>query len=662
MAKLITPKILHGGDYNPDQWLAEPAVLAEDLRLMKLAGVNAVSLGIFSWVTLEPAEGQFEFAWLDRVMEGLASHGVQVILATPSGSKPAWLSQRYPEVCRCQPTGHRDHHAGRHNHCPTSPVYRDKVQIINAKLAERYARHPALMLWHVSNEYGGECHCSLCKQAFRDWLQRRYGTLDAVNRAWWSRFWSHTYTDWSQIDFIDGSINGLVLDWKRFVTDQTVDFFRHEITPLKQFTPQVPVTTNMMGTYAGLNYWKFVPHADVVGWDSYPDWHGTPTADESGIACQTAFTHDIYRAMKPDQPWLLFESTPSQTNWHGVPRAKRPGLHRLASLQAVAHGADAVLYFQWRKGQGGSEKFHGAVVDHVGHEHTRVFREVAALGAELESLAAVAGTTSRATVALIYDWENRWAIDAAAGPRNLDKDYEATVLNHYRPYWRAGVTADVIAMDCDFTGYRLLVAPMLYMVRPGVAERISEFVRNGGTYVATYLTGYVDQSDLCFRGGFPGPLRPVLGLWNEECDILHAHHTQTVLPVAGNGLGLSGSYAARHYCEVIHLEGGQSLANYGSDYYARQPAVTVNRHGAGHAYYIAARTDDRFLQDFHGALIRQLQLPRSWAGELPAGVCAQRRGDRVFLMNFSDKPQLITGAQAVELPAFGAAVLPWKNK
>ena len=657
------PHLLHGGDYNPDQWLHMPEVLAEDMRLMKLAGCNAMSVGIFSWSALEPAEGRFEFDWLDRVLDNLAATGVFAVLATPSGSKPAWLSQKYPEVCRCQESGHREPHAGRHNHCPTSPVYRDKVRIINTKLAERYAKHPALLLWHISNEYGGDCHCPLCKQAFRDWLARRYGSLDALNHAWWTRFWSHTYTDWSQIDFIDGSIHGLVLDWQRFVTDQTVAFMKHEIAPLRKLTPTIPVTTNLMGIYHGLNYWQFAPAVDVIAWDSYPGWHRTNADWQEAV--NIAFTHDINRSLKAGQPFMLMESTPSTTNWAEVCKLKRPGMHRLASLQAVAHGADTVQYFQWRKSRGASEKFHGAVVDHCGHEHTRVFRDVADLGALLAKLDPIVGTTVRPEVGLIFDWENRWAINNAQGPRR-DKGYEAACISQYRPFWKRGIPSDVINMDCDFSRYRLLIAPMLYMLRPGVAERIEQFVRAGGTFVATYWSGIVNESDLCFLGGFPGPLRKVLGIWAEEIDALWPDDQNTIMP---------GNYIAKEFCDLIHAETARVLATYQADFYAGRPALTENVFGDGKAYYIASRNDERFHDEFYAGLAHDLGLRRVLDTDLPVGVTAQLRTDGkrefVFLLNFTTARQelklgpgkfhdLATGQPVtgtIELTGYAALVL-----
>lgn len=636
------PFFLHGGDYNPDQWPEK--VWSEDMRLMKLSHCNAMSVGIFAWARLEPAEGQFDFDWLDRVMDMIAENDGVAVLATPSGARPAWMARQYPEVLRVRPDRGRNLFGRRHNHCLTSPIYREKVHIINSKLAERYAHHPALAVWHLSNEYNGECHCDLCRAAFVEWLKEKYGTLDAVNQAWWSAFWSHTYTDWDLIEppspIGETSVHGLNLDWKRFVTDQTIDFMRHEIAALRQFSPDTPVTTNMMGTFPGLNYWKFAPHLDVISWDSYPTWH---RADNVQLASEIAFVHDINRSLKGGKPFMLMESVPSATNWVQSAKVKRPGMHALSSLQAVAHGSDTVQYFQWRKSRGSSEKFHGAVVDHVGHENTRVFRDITDLGVKLEKLAPVVGTTVRPDVAIIYDWENMWAMNDAQGPRRGDKGYLDACKRHYRAFWAQGIPVDIIDMEQDFSRYKLLVAPMLYMLRPGVDERIAAFVKAGGTFVATYWSGIVDENDLCILGGWPGgKLRQVLGIWDEEIDALYEDDRNAAVPVAGNPLGLSGEYPLSDYCALIHPEGASVLATYKADFYAGRPALTANGFGDGRAYYIASNPDDRFLADFYGALDADLGLLRSLDADLPHGVSAQLRTDGettyAFVMNFNDGP------------------------
>jgi len=644
------PHIIHGGDYNPEQWLEVPGILEEDLRLMKLAHINEATIGVFSWASLEPEEGKFTFDWLDRVMDSLAKNGQRVVLATPSGGKPNWMALKYESIRRCDERGQRDPQGGRHNHCMTSPVYREKVTIINTKLAERYKGHPALLMWHISNEYGGYCYCPLCFQAFHSWLEKRYETPEKMTLKFWAKFWSHTYTSFDQVTLIDPSVHGLGLAWRRFMTDQVISFIQNESAPLRGLTPEIPITTNLMGFHDHYDYWKIAGTLDVVSWDSYPDWHVNdplPGGHDWQTAMKIAFVADAYRAMKGGKPWLLMESTPSQVNWQRMSRLKRPGLHRVSSLQAIAHGSDSVMYFQFRQSRGSTEKFHGAVVTHAGHEHTRVFRDVAQLGTDLEKLDAITGTVTPAEVAIIYDWENNWAISLSALNRQDNRDYSPTCAAHYKPFWKRGVPVDVIDSTQDFSKYKLLVAPMLYMLRPGVAERIVQFVEDGGTLVTTYLTGIADEDDLCFLGGFPGPLRKLLGIWSEEIDTLNVQHVQKVIAVPGNNLNLPATSMARDFCELIHLEGATALAHYGEDFYAGYPAVTCNKSGRGNAYYIASRNDDIFNDALLGSLVDQLKIRRPLEASLPEGVSVQSRTDGenefLFIMNFT------SGAQNVEL-------------
>ncbi|MFB5267735.1 beta-galactosidase [Paenibacillus enshidis] len=675
--------LLHGGDYNPDQWLDYPEIIQEDYRLMKLANCNAFTLNIFGWSAIEPEEGRYEFGWLDRIMDDLAARNMKVILATPSGARPAWMSAKYPEVLRVEGNRQRNLHGLRHNHCFTSPVYREKTREINTKLAERYKDHPALILWHISNEFGGECHCDLCQEAFREWLKQKYGTLDKLNHAWWTGFWSHRFSAWEQIESPaphgENQVHGHNLDWQRFVTDQTIDFYRNEIAPLREITPDIPVTTNFMGNYPhmgpflGLNYAKFGKEVDVVSWDSYPAWHSDfqQTAD---LAADVAFVHDIYRSMKGGQPFLVMENTPSLVNWHNVNKLKRPGMHALSAVQSLAHGADSILYFQWRKGRGASEKFHGAVVDHSGHEHTRVFREVAEVGDILQKFGEIRGTSVEPEVALIYDWENQWAMDDAQALKPREKGYIATCQAHYRAFWKRGIPVDIVDMDRNFSGYKLIIAPMLYMVRPGVAERLEQFVQQGGTLVVTYWSGIVDENDLTFLGGFPGPLRKLLGIWAEEIDTLYDADRNSIR-FNQNRLGLEGAYETSEYCEVIHAETAEVLAEYEQDYYKGSPALTVNPFGKGVAYYIASRNEACFHDEFYGKLVGQLGIGQALDMEVPEGISVQQRSDGehdyIFIMNFADSAHQVklpdgqfkdlldqterTGE--LELPAYGYAVL-----
>lgn len=667
--------IFYGADYNPEQWKDTPQILDEDMRLMKLAHVNSLSMGIFSWSELEPEEGKYDFSFLDAMMDRIYKNGGRVVLATPSGARPRWLAQKYPEVLRTREDRVKMLYGERHNHCFTSPVYREKTAAINRLLAERYKDHPALIVWHISNEYGGECHCPLCQEAFRSWLKRKYeGDLDRLNFQWWSTFWSHRYTSWDQVEspssIGDTILHAQNLDWKRFVTDQTTDFMLNEIAPLRELTPDIPVTTNMMGTYEHLNYWKMAEKLDLISWDSYPMWHSTD--DDSKIASDVAFMQDLNRSFK-QKPFMLMESTPSTVDWCDYAKLKRPGMNKLSSIQAVAHGADAVHYFQWRKSRGSNEKFHGAVVDHCGHENTRVFREVSELGTLLEKLDGVVGTNTNSEVAIIYDWENRWALDDTKGFHRPDKKYLQTCLTHYRTFWENGVNVDIIDMNQDLSKYKLVIAPMLYMTPQSVIDRLKAYVENGGTLVGTYMTGLVNENDLCYLGGFPGGgLMDVFGIWAEETDTLYPQDRNAAVMTDGR------VYEICDYCEVIHpAQDTDTLATYQQDYYQGMPALCKHSYGNGTAYYIAFRDTGAFTKDFHTGLIAELQLEKA-VQELPYGVTAHtREGDGqtyLFVENYNraqanvhidyDYTDLETGtngkAGVLKLEPYGVKILELK--
>lgn len=666
------PVLWHGGDYNPDQWPAD--VVDEDMRLMKLAHVNVGTVGVFSWAQLQPAPDRFTFEWMDRVLDKLAEAGRFAVLATPTAAQPAWLSRLHPDVLRAGPDGRRRHHGARVNYCPNSASYRAACRAIVRELAGRYGQHPALLAWHVSNEYGGTsnegyCWCDTCARTFRQWLQNRYGSLDALNRAWWTAFWSHTYSDWSQVEppYVDGefSIGALHLDWHRFNTASQLGCYLNELQILRQVTPDVPVTTNLMGFHQGNDCREWAPHLDMVSWDSYP----LPGSDPASVAAAHQLTYGLKR-----RPFLLMESSPSSTNWQNPGRLKRPGQLRLWSWQAVANGAYSVMYFQWRAGRGGHEKLHGAVVQHAGHEHTRVFREVAELGAEMEKLGdAVLGAAVRARVGIVYDWEASWILGAQAGfHRSKQEHYRDAVLAHYRALWRRNVPAHIIGPDVDLADYDVVAAPMLYMLRPGWAAKVEDFVRAGGTYVSTYLAGWVNETDLAYTGGYPGPLRKVVGIWAEECDALFEDETKVVRVTNPMGT-LNGDYTARRYCELSNIDTARVLAVYGEDFYEGRPVLTVNEVGNGRAYYIAAEMDDAFLMDFYRALCEQKGIGSLM--ETPEGVEVQRRCQAdtsfLFVLNHNESEvqvnlgtsvyrDMLEGERqkgVVDLPPYGVLIL-----
>ena len=632
------PHFIHGGDYNPEHWIDTKEIWDEDMRLMNLANCNEMTVGIFSWANLEPEEGKYDFSFLDEIIDKIYAAGGRVILATPSGARPRWLAEQYPEVLRVRDNGVRNLYGTRHNHCYTSPVYREKVRAINGKLAERYGKHPAVIAWHISNEYVGRCYCPLCENAFRAFVKERYeGDIHKLNHAWWSTFWSHAYTSFDQIEFPcprgEKSIHGLNLDFKRFCSHQTAEFMRNEVEAVRRFCPDLPVTTNLMPRHEAANYRELAEVMDVISWDSYPQWH---SGDHERNAVKTAFWHELFRTLK-HRSFLLMETSPGLVNWHPYNKLRRPGMDRLNALQAVAHGSDSVQYFQWRKSRGSSEKFHGAVVDHVGTEHTRVFRAVAETGATLKAIDEICGTTVTPRVAIFYDWENRWAIeDAQFFTFGTDKKYSATCEAYYKPLWKRGINVDVVGPHDELSPYDLVIAPMQYMVDQKAGANLASYVEGGGTLYATYCLGMVNETDLCHLGGFPGAgLRQVFGIWNEELDTLYPEDRVTVRTAEG------AEYTAVDCCELIHTEGAEVLASYASEFYAGMPALTVHSYGKGKAYYQAFRDTGDFWDSVCEKLLRDLQIKSPIPTPLPHLVSAHVREDGdiryLFVENYSDQ-------------------------
>ncbi len=636
--------IWHGADYNPDQWLKYPEVLKKDIELMKKSGCNAMSVGIFAWSKLEPQEGIFDFEWLDSIINNLYENGIYTVLATPSGGMPAWMAEKYPEVRRVAEDGVRYRFGNRHNNCYSSPVYREKVRIINTRLAERYSNHPGILMWHISNEYNAEdCHCPLCCENFRKWLKDKYETIENLNEKWWNQFWSHTYQNFSQIEppgqHGENSSNPLKLEWHRFKNHMLRNFVDNEVSALKRINPDIPVTTNYMKFWE-VDYAKLANSTDFISWDNYPLWHLYD--DEFEVASETAMIHSLFRSFKKDRPFMMMESSPSATNWQQVAKLRCPGVHLLSSMQAVAHGSDTVIYFQWRKSRGQSEQFHGAVVGHDNSDDTRVFKEVAKVGEELKNISEITGSLTKNEVAILFDYDNLWSLRLAQAYRNKDEDkgYLKILQKNYSALWQLNIGCDFVFENDDFSKYKVIVAPMLFMLKSSIKEKIEAFVNSGGVFVTTFGTGIVDEYGLSFFDNECYPLRKLLGVKAEETDALHdGKYNSIKIP--------GGSYKAEKYCEIAYPEGAEIIGEFQDDFYKGMPAVTVNCYGKGKAYYIAA---DLMVEGY-------MKLYKEWFGnvitadkviESPDNVSVTMRYSSdscyVFVMNFNNK------AEKVNLP------------
>lgn len=631
--------LMHGGDYNPEQWLDMPEVLETDIVRFREAKINTVTVGIFSWAKLEPKEGEYRFEWLEEIIDRLHGNGISVILATPSGARPHWMADKYPEVLRVNAMRQRNLFGGRHNHCLSSPIYREKVRRINTELVKRLGAHPAVKMWHISNELGGECHCELCQKAFRGWLKKKYQTIEALNKSWWTTFWSHTYDSFDQIEspspLGEMSVTGLKLDWRRFISDQTIDYMEDEIRAIRDAGSDLPVTTNLMYHFYEIDYFRLAEKIDIASWDNYPSWH---KREEWETARDTAFWHDVIRSLKR-KPFFLMESCPGSTNWKDVSKLKRPGMLTATSLQSIAHGSDGAMYFQMRKGRGAAEKLHGAVIDHYDGNDTRTFRDVCEAGEMLEALSEVAGTTTKSEAAVIFDWDNRWALDGSEGPRNKDLHYQECVEKSYRALRRQGLNVDVIDQKCSLAPYRFVAAPMQYLFHEGFAEKVREFVEKGGTFVLTYWSGVVDENDLCFLGGTPHGLMDVFGLRSEEIDSLYDEEENLLCRTDRTPDGMKDSYVCRYLCQLVKPASARTLMTYGRDFYAGTPALLENDFGEGKAYYVCADAEQAFYDDFYERLTKEAGISPILPTEIPDGVEVTSRSgenaDYIFFQNFN---------------------------
>jgi beta-galactosidase len=628
-------KVRYGGDYNPEQWPED--VWAEDYKLFDAARIDTVTLGVFDWALTQPAPDVYDFTLLDRIVERAAGEGREICLATGTGALPPWLARAHPEVNRTDFEGRRHRYGQRHNACPSSPVFRRLSTELARRVARRYAANPAVVAWHVGNEYGGACYCDLCAAGFRDWLRERYATLDALNAAWYTTFWSHRFTDWDEIEPPSAltehwrgpdhtAFQGITLDYLRFMSDAMLANFRDEKAAIRESSPLVPVTTNFMGMYRPIDYHRWAPHLDFASWDNYPP-------DDTSHA-RMAFTHDLMRGLKDGEPFWLMEQTPSYTASRDVNPLKRPGLMRLWSWQAVAHGADAVLFFQLRASRGACEKYHGAVIGHAGHGDTRVFREVAELGAELDRLGgATLGARTPARVALLFDWDSWWALELSDGPSRLVR-YQAVVLAYHRALWDAGVDVDAVPVTADLSRYDVVVAPALHLLKGDLPARLEAVAERGGTVLTTFLSGRVDEHANAFLMDVPGPLGRLMGVRVDEWDARD--------PAYFNPVRLGDrTVEARLLFELVIPQGADVVGTYEADFYAGTPAVTRHAFGAGEGWYVAAGLDQEGVAWVVGQVLDRHGLRGPYAGvaDLESATRVAPDGTRLlFLLNHAAAP------------------------
>jgi beta-galactosidase len=637
--------LAYGADYNPEQW--SPEVWLEDVALMREAGVNVVNLGIFSWAQVQPAADEWRFDWLDAVMDLLYEHGIAVDLATGTASPPPWLTLLHPEILPVTADGRVLSPGGRQHWRPTSPIFRQYALSHVATMAERYGEHPALAMWHVSNELG--CHnihdySDDAATAFRSWLELKYGDVAALNVAWGTAFWSQRYSDWSQIlpPRVAASYPNPTqqLDFARFSSDALKQYLLEETAVLRSITPDLPITTNfmVMGETKGMDYADWGSAVDIVSNDHYVQAAGVDGSQE------LCFSANLVSGISGGDPWFLMEHSTSAVNWQRVNTPKLPGQLRRDSLAHVAHGSDAVSFFQWRQSFAGAEKFHSAMVPHAGTD-SRLWRDVVALGEDLAALAEVRGTRSvPSSVALLFDWPSWWASELDSHPSELFR-YRDNALAWYRALQDLGVGVDVQPLGADLSPYALVVAPALYIIDDHTRSRLEAYVRSGGQLAATFFSGIVNEHDHIHLGGYPGALRALLGIRVEE-----------FAPLApGVTVGVDRGGHASSWAERIDIvdETTETILSYSGGDLDGTPAATTRRSGLGRAAYVGADLDSRTL----GVVARRLVADAGVVPEVAADVAPWvtrrvRAGDAVrftFLLNHSRQRLVVDVDDGVEL-------------
>ena len=662
------PGLSYGGDYNPEQW--PESVWRDDITLMREAGVTLATVAVFGWAWLEPAEGEYTFDRLDRIVDGLHAGGIAVDLATATASPPPWFSHAYPDTLPVDRAGHVLTYGSRQAFCPSSPRYRAAALALAGQLVDRYAGHPAVALWHVHNEYAchnAHCYCDTSAEAFRSWLRARYTDLAALNEAWGTAFWSQHYTDWAQVQppraTTTSSNPAQVLDFKRFSSDEHLANFTAERDLLHARSPGIPVTTNLMtGNFTDLDYWRW--GAELTGPDRLvSNDHYIVGADPVAPPAQLAYAADAARSLAGGGSWLLMEHSTSAVNWQPRNFAKAPGQLVRDSLSHVARGSEGAMYFQWRASASGSEKWHSAMVPHAGRD-SKVWREVVELGAHLRSLAEVQGARVEASVAVLLDYSSGWAQEAANQP-SADMVAFAEIRRWHAALWRAGITADLAHPGGDLSRYRLVVAPALYLLDAACADNLRDYVDGGGSLVVGPYSGLVDEHDRVLPAPLPGALAGLLGVRVEEFHPLPADH-----PVR-----LDDGGTGTVWTEALHAVEAKVVASYTDGPVAGGPAITRRD---GRVWYTGTRlADDPLTALLSGAAadagVRPVVEPSLTPPGSLAGVEAVRRRhddgtSYLFLLHHGEQPahvaatgtDLLTGTVwtgRVELPAGSVVVL-----
>jgi beta-galactosidase len=593
--------IAFGVDYYPEHWPEQRWEI--DARLMQEAGFNTVRLAEFAWTKLEPREGHFDFVWLDRAIEILYRHNISIVLGTPTASPPAWLVQQAPDILRVRDDGLRVHFGSRRINCPCHPIYRRYSRNITTAMANHFAGHPAVIGWQIDNEFGDRCYCPICRNEFHHWLQKRYHQLEVLNERWGTSFWNQIYSDWCQIPLPFSTLGSppnpsLALDFRRFVSDAYISFQQEQIDTLRALCPKHFITHDMMGFgYDGINYFDLARSLDFVSWNNYPFgiWHG-----QAYTPSLPALNHDAMRGIKKENFWVMEEQA-GPSGWGTLSVTPRPGDLRLWAYQALAHGADGIIFFRWRTARHGAEQYWHGLLEHDGRAGRR-YHEIKQMGAEVKRIGGIIkGSKYKSKVAILNSYDSRFAFQVQGNSDNFH--YEKHITQIYVPIWKHNIGIDVISATGDLSQYEILISPSLHILSEETANSLCSFVRAGGTLVVTPRSGVKDESNVVVNQPLPGLLADVCGVFIEEYDAISSEVSQGIV---FESTSLAGQrFPVEIWCDLLVPTTAEVLARYEQDYYAGKPAITRNRFGKGQAIYLGTFGTEVFYEALLGWLFQE---------------------------------------------------------
>lgn len=626
-------KFIYGAEYYPEQWSEE--IIYQDIEMMNRAGINTVTLNVFNWSNLEPEEGKFNFKNLDNVISLLEENSIYINFATPTASQPVWAFEKYPDILPEDINGNKYAHGSRTSFCPNNNNYKRLVKNLVTALVNRYYSKKSIIMWHINNEYSCHlqaCYCDQCRLEFQNWLKEKYQSIDNLNKIWNSNFWSLKYFEWKDIPVPKKTVavhNPIVeLEYQRFMDDSFLNLYRLERDIIKDKVSGVPVTTNFVGQNKALDFYKWGAEVEFLAWDSYPD----PVPESNKM--YAPIIHDIMRCSGKGNSFAVMEAAVNQVNWKDINMNKRPGQIRFEAFESIAHGADAYMFFQWRQPFAGPEKFHSAVLNHSGRTDTRVFKEVENLGVEVKKLNPLLNTTFHAEVAFIFDFDSWRSLDYHFQPSNR-VNYLDEFSKYYKIFFELNIPVDVISQYSDLTGYKVVVAPILYITQHNFSENIEKFVRNGGMFLTTYFSGISNENDVVYPGVYPGPLKKVLGL-----EVTEFEPQPENIDITISFKGENKIFNADLWCDTIKVDTAEVKAVFNEDYYEDMPAVTINKYEKGRAVYIGTSPDDIFLSKF-----LQKEIKKSGVEpflDLSEGIKVYKRSkitgkEYIIILNYNEK-------------------------